>query len=173
MKNSKIIIAVLCIAVTFVYACTIDEDAKTTPPETAAVVTEVIGVQENGEFHINDQDALKATWEKTLLEQGYDVTLERFDFVPGDVIGDGASNMILMASNAEGTVKIATAITLGDEVNNKRPVISNRGTVTCSGCSAGCSPTEHAEYGWICSPCVTSGGCTKTETIETESLQEN
>gem|GEM_PF-4616360 len=165
------IMAVVCIALALVYACTVDEDTKT--PEAAAAVTEVIGVQENGEFHINDQEGLKAKWEKTLLEQGYDVTLERFDFVPGDLVGDETSNMILMASNAEGTVKIATAITLGKEVNSKRPVISNRGTVTCSGCSAGCSPTEHAEYGWICSPCVTSGGCTKTETIETESLQGN
>lgn len=157
--------AVFCIALTFVYACAIDEDTKA--PETAAAITEVIGIQENGEFHLNDQEKLKATWEKTLQEQGYDVTLERFDFAYGDISGDGTPNMILMASNAEGTVKIATAILLEEESNNTRRLIADGGTVTCTGCTVGCSPENNSEYGWICSPCVTTGTCTKTETIGT------
>jgi hypothetical protein len=166
MKNSKIIMAIFCIALAFVYACTVDEDTKA--PETAAAVIEVIGVQENGDFHLNDQEGLRAKWEKTLLEQGYDVTLKRFDFVNTDIDGSGKSSLILMASNEDGTVKIATKITLEESDTNVRRLIGGGGgTVTCTGCTVGCSPKDHAEYGWTCTPCVTSGTCTKSESVPT------
>ncbi|MEP0265361.1 hypothetical protein [Dokdonia sp.] len=168
MKNSKIAAGILFIVLTFVYACTTDEN--TNAPETAAQITAVIGVQENGEFHINDENALKSKWEQTLRTEGHDVTLERFDFVDVDLDGSGEYNMILMASSIDGTVKIATAITLGEEINNVRRIMAIGGSVTCTGCTVGCNPKDHAEYGWTCTPCVTSGTCTKSETVETISV---
>ena len=164
MKNLKIIAIVLCATLAFVYSCTTDEDTKA--PENTIIEANVIGIQVDGEFQLEERESLKAQWEQRLYDQGYAVTLEQFDFVKGDFDGVGKTNTILMASNADGTVKIAAKVTLGEATNsgNSRiaPVIIAGESVTCTGCRVGCNPEDNPTYGWICTSCVVGDECTKT-----------
>jgi hypothetical protein len=72
-----------------------------------------------------------------------------------------------MATSTDDSVKIATEIKVV-ESNGKTRIMEVGTTISCEGCTDGCSPKKK-NGSWICTKCAQGEiyGCIKTETVET------
>lgn len=166
MNKVKTIAIAICVACTVVFSCTTDENSKTI--ETEEISLDKIGVFEDGEYHISDEEGLKREWEQLQREEGNEVTFTNFSVVDGDLKGDGTSGLVLTATSRDGTVKMATQIKLIKDHDGSMVMTRFGTTVTCTGysCLEGCDPELNEDSGkWKCTSCTSGLGCTKTVTV--------
>lgn len=111
-------------------------------------------------YFIANLSTLKTQWEAYLLTIGISVNLDLTTFqLYHDSVYDVYS---LRATNIEGTIKCAVALILNG--NNNLIEIPNGGgvTVTCNGCSNGCSPRIDDNGKGCCTACTVPGPCSQS-----------
>ena len=122
-----------------------------------------IGENQNGKFIITENlSDIKSEWKAQLAKQGISESLG--DFVIQAATSEGETYYSLQAKTPQNTT-MATLLDLSK--NEFRLAVGDAGTltVTCTGCSYGCSPEYIKKLKvWHC----TAGcgyNCTKTETV--------
>jgi len=122
---------------------------------------EIVGVNKNGEFKLVNETELKSQWEKRLLKLGYANKIKSFRLENEDLFKSGESNLILVATSIDSTIKMAVAL---EEIDNNYFEVLSKGSVVCKGCRRGCHPKE-VTGGWDCTDCeIKDSSCVKTET---------
>jgi len=130
---------------------------------------QTVGIVENNAYKITcDTDAIKKEWETTLSNQKTPAQLVNFEIISNKTETTGETYYLLLAKNNDNTVKIGRKLQLVNDkfsfiTTNKR-YLSDGGTITCSGCSDGCSIALKDDGNWKCTSCIEGSGCTKTET---------
>jgi len=107
-----------------------------------------------------DLNLLKQEWQSALYD-GASITVV---FTNVSIVNEG-SYYALVASNTDNSINSAIELVLDGGNFYELSAAGNSRTVTCTGCTLGCTPKKDAKYGWYCdNPCT---GCVKTETVTT------
>ena len=117
-----------------------------------------------GKVIIENQASLSKRWEKRILkEEGKDIKLGKFEIIKADFNGNGIDDIILVATSTDNRTKTAVELIFIEGTYRMRG-----GSVTCTGCTSGCSPEKRGSD-WSCTSCWpnTDGGCVKKETVNT------
>jgi hypothetical protein len=121
-----------------------------------------VGVLSNGKFVITeDLSFLKERWSKALKDQNINDEIVDIEIKSGEYEDDNkniTTYYFILGQTKDNLVKISTELNL--KISSELDASS--GSVTCSGCMAGCSPTK-LKIGWVCS--LGCGDCKKTETV--------
>lgn len=134
----------------------------------------VIGIVENNAYKITcDTKAIKKEWETNLNNQNIPAQLVNFEIISNKTETTGETYYLLVAKNNDNTVKIGRKLQLVNDkfsfiTTNKSP-LSDRVTITCSGCSKGCGIALKEDGKWKCTSCIEGSSCTKSETISDNS----
>ncbi len=131
--------------VLFMFSCT-------TPMHYA----KVIGTVDATGSTIIDAAQLQQQWETWLNSNGVSIKLESITLMKEN------DDYALVATNTDSSTVVAIELVLDGDQLYESAASGGSITVSCSGCTAGCTPRK--EHGlWICKyPCK---ACTKTETV--------
>lgn len=131
----------------------------------------MVGTNNNGEYIVTYQDAIKHDWESRLAEKGKTVILVDFKIVKGVTEGDSAEPYYLLsANNANNKIRVAALLKLHNKnfyfISNKDPHNSDFYSITiCEGsCEAGCMPIVSNYGGAKFINCSSCADCRKNET---------
>lgn len=133
-----------------------------------------VGTNYNGDYEVNDPDALKKQWEAKLAEDSsFDkskIDLQGFEIIKGKTEGDAAEDFyMLVARSADGITKVAALLELKDKDfyfekqkgPNGKYVYFN---IVCTGqCDKGCLPVVKLINGKKYLQCTDCLDCVKTE----------
>lgn len=121
-----------------------------------------IGEIKDGKLVITeDLSFLKERWTKALKDQNINDEIVDIEIKSGEYEDDNkniTTYYFILGQTKDNLVKISTELNL--KISSELDASS--GSVTCSGCMAGCSPTK-LKIGWVCS--LGCGDCKKTETV--------
>lgn len=135
-----------------------------------------IGEMKDGKYVITyDAGFIKDEAEKKLKEQGYSEKITRLEIQKDKIEKTGKVYYILLAQNENQSIKIASQLELMDSDFIQASPSIFYDSVTCNGCTRGCSPRRHADDGiieWYCSNCSVGKGCKKSETRSSISGKE-
>lgn len=131
----------------------------------ASIAQRKIGEDHSGTFVITENISdIKTKWQAELTKQHITSTLTQWSIVSRT---DGtATYYLLLAQTADGMTRMATGA-VKDNLNFNLAAEEFGHTVTCTGCSFGCSPEYIKKLkSWACSAGC-GQNCTKSETITT------
>jgi len=123
-----------------------------------------IGVDKKGEYVITaNLDYIMKAWNDVLKKQKINTTLHTFEIKSGKDENSGQLYFMLIGYNHDHSTKVACMV---NRIGGNFILTPSQSlyTVTCTGCTEGCSPkgTEDGK-GWKCDkPCT---DCKKTESI--------
>jgi hypothetical protein len=123
-----------------------------------------VGVNNNGIFEITENiDPIISGWTNFINENNIDATLTTFEIKRAKYNdAEGGLYYYLLAMNKDKTVKVAKLL-LYDDITSVFYFSIDSHTITCNGCTAGCTPEHIKRVGWVCSD--SCGSCKKTETV--------
>ena len=125
------------------------------------VNAKLVDVNDNGIEVTVTTDYLKNKWEKSLIEEGYDVKLGKFEILEGYDDGNNEKIYFLRTISSDGTVNTGAFLKKTD-----REGVYRLGwkTCTCQGCPTGCNLKIEGDK-CSCTSCPgPNKSCTKTET---------
>jgi len=121
-----------------------------------------VGKIENGKNLLSeDISDIKTEWKNLLAKQDIKSALTKWEIISYD--NEGNLDYFLMATTSDGITKVACSLDLDE---NMFFISEDKGTVTCTGCAYGCSPTKVGDA-WFCSGGC-GGNCTKSQTVSTD-----
>jgi hypothetical protein len=130
-----------------------------------------VGENNNGEYTITYQDAIKENWETRLAQKGKKADLKDFTIIKGVTEGDSAEPYYLLsANNADKKLRVAALLRLEGKtfhfITNQDQHNSNfYSLIICEGsCETGCMPTVSSYGGTKYINCSSCADCRKNET---------
>jgi hypothetical protein len=122
-----------------------------------AYLKDIIGVIKNGEFVVNNADAIIKHWNNKLREENIDGVLKEIEIVKAKPEDSPDTFYILVAKSEDKKTKVTVFLVLKDDKlyfeiqDNKMLSLS-----ICQGCIDGCNPGVNVHEGLksiVCSPC--------------------
>lgn len=135
---------------------------------------QTIGYVEKDQFKLTTEiSEVKWKWEEMLEKQKNPAILTNFEIKKNNIKGTGEIYYMLLATNAEKTIKVAHLLDLkGNQFSLQSKRVGDHdipikgGTCVCSGCSAGCDPALTEPGGnFICTSCSQGTNCNKSVTV--------
>ncbi len=110
-------------------------------------------------------DYVKEKWENALIDEGFDVKLEKFQILESFDEIKQSKVYFLKAVSKDGTIETGAFLSSTDV---KGVYVLEKKTCSCQGCPTGCNLVVSGSS-CSCSPCTgPNKSCTKTETVVIE-----
>lgn len=121
-----------------------------------------VGSLAGEEFQLSDISKVKNYWKEYMVENRFDYDLTAYYIEMKKDNESGEVNYLLIGSSKNNDFKIALQVFNEGNIIYLTSASLSRGTVTCSGCTVGCTPRKIHTL-WSCEyPC---SGCSKTESV--------
>lgn len=121
-----------------------------------------VGTLVEQQCQLSDISKVKNYWKEYMLENRFNYELASYSISVVEDDKSGGINYLLIGASRNNDFKIAFQVFNEDGVIYLTSASLSGGTVTCSGCTVGCTPRKTKSL-WACEyPCTS---CSKTETV--------